>query len=36
MFKDFESDMTVGMRNLGILTRTTAGGNDTVKQTAGC
>ena len=35
MFKDFESDMAVGIRNLGNPTRKTAEGNDTVKQTAG-
>ena len=35
MFEEFESDMAVGLRNLGNPTRKTAVGNDTVKQTAG-
>ena len=35
MFKDFESDMAVGIRNLGNATRKTTKANDTVKQTAG-
>jgi len=36
MFKDFESDMAVGIGNLGDASRNTTEGNDTVKQTAGC
>jgi len=32
---DFESDMALGIRNLGNPTQTTAEGNDIVKQTAG-
>jgi len=35
VFEEFESDMAVGLRNLGNPTRKTAVGNDTVKQTAG-
>ena len=35
MYKDFESDMAVGIRNLGNATRKTTEGNDTVKKTAG-
>jgi len=35
VFEDFESDMAVGIRNLGNLTRETAESNDTVKETAG-
>jgi len=35
MFKHFESDMAVGIRNLGNPTGKTAEGNYTVKQTAG-
>jgi len=34
VFKDFQSDMAVGIRKLGNATRNTAKGNDTVKQTA--
>jgi len=35
VFKDFVSDMAVGIRNLGNTTRKTAENKDTVKQTAG-
>jgi len=35
VFKDFESDMAVGIRKLGNSTRKSAKSNDTVKQTAG-
>ena len=35
MFKDFESDMAVGVQMLGNLTRKTAESNDTAKQTGG-
>ena len=35
VFKDFESDIAAGIRNLGNVTRKTAKGNDTVMQTAG-
>ena len=33
MFKDFESDMVVGIRQLVNLTRMTAESDDAVKQT---
>jgi len=35
VFKDFESDMAVGIRNHGNATRKTTEANDTVKQTPG-
>jgi len=35
MLKDFESDMAVGIRQLGIPTRKTAESNDTAKYTVG-
>ena len=35
VFKDFESNMAIGIRMLGHLTRNTAEGNDTINQTAG-
>jgi len=35
VFKDFESDMAVGIIKLGNLTRQTAGSNNTAKQTVG-
>jgi len=34
VFKDFESDMAVGIRQLGNLTCKTAESNNTAKQTA--
>jgi len=34
-FKDFESDMAVGIEKLGNLTRKTAERNNTVMETAG-
>jgi hypothetical protein len=35
VFKDFESDMAVGIGQLGNPTQETAEYNDTVKQTSG-
>ena len=35
MFKDYESDLAVGIRTLGSLTRKNLESDDTVKQTAG-
>jgi len=35
VFKDFESDIAVGISNQGNPTRKTAEGNDTEQQTAG-
>ena len=35
MFNNLESDMAVGIRNLGNLTLKTTEGDDTVKQTTG-
>jgi hypothetical protein len=35
VFKDFESDMAVGIRKLGNLTRETAESTDTIQRTAG-